>query len=164
MADPFRLRVLKNLTTALEEIAIADGYEHDLDGKVFRGRRLFGENDALPLISILEVPIPLDQIDADSTANPNKLGPWGLMIQGFVEDDPDNPTDPAYRLLADVQKRLMLERINGSRIGETLGFKAVYDLTLGGASVRPADDVSSKAYFWLNFSITVVEDLSDPYN
>ena len=45
----------------LKEISTANGYHTELNEQVYRGRVIFGENDPLPLASILEVPIPLDQ-------------------------------------------------------------------------------------------------------
>ena len=161
MPDPFRLKVMKALTLALEEIAVADGYQHDLAGRVYRGRVMFGERDPIPMLSILEVPLPLDQIVSprDATAS---AGGWDLMIQGFVEDDAKNPTDPAHRLLADVKKRLALEKRRVT-LGEVFGINAISGIRIGPGVVRPPDEVSAKAYFWLGLVIEMVEDLADPY-
>ena len=60
--EPLRLRVLKAMTNALKEISVDNGYHTDLNEQVYRGRVVYGENDPIPLVSILEVPIPLDQI------------------------------------------------------------------------------------------------------
>lgn len=161
MPDPFRLKVMKALTLALEEISVADGYQHDLAGRIYRGRVMFGERDPIPMLSILEVPLPLDQIVSprDATAS---AGGWDLMIQGFVEDDAKNPTDPAHRLLADVKKRLALEKRRVT-LGEVFGINAISGIRIGPGVVRPPDEVSAKAYFWLGLVIEMVEDLADPY-
>jgi hypothetical protein len=168
-ADPLRLRILKALTNALLEITPANGYRFDLGpdakwkrGKVFRGRLSFGEKDPLPMVSILEVPIPLEQIP-EAPDNPARKGPWELIVQGFVQDDPENPTDPAQHLMAAVVKRLAIEK-KRNRDFDILGMgDDVINLTLGVGVTRPPDDISSKAYFWLPIRLTVAEDLDNPY-
>lgn len=162
MNDPFRLRVLKALTAALEEINPAAGYQFDLTGKVFRGRDIFGDSDPLPMVSILEAIEEQAQITAPQ-ASPASTGPWELLIQGFVEDDFQNPTDPAHRLMAEVKKRLVQERIR-DRQYNILGMNGqVTDLKISHGVVRPPDEVSGKAYFWLRLTLEVVENLQDPY-
>jgi len=164
VSDPFRLKVLKALTLALEEITPANGYAFNLSGKVFRGRTSFGDNDPIPMVCILEAieqeqPGTVSMPAAASTAN----GPWALLIQGFVEDDPTNPTDPAHILMADVKKRLALERPR-ERQNNILGMGGrVHELKISPGVVRPPDDISGKAYFWLRVTLGMVENLSDPY-
>ena len=95
--------------------------------------------------------------------NTNQYGPWELIVQGFALDDYDNPTDPAHLLLADVKKRLMLEKRKiGSRTG-AFGVTEIQDVKLGPGVVRPPDETSSKAYFWLALTIEMVEDALNPY-
>jgi len=179
LPDPFRLVILKRITAALGEINGEDGgYHNDMrpfpatkpDGtefmqdRVFRGRVIFGEDDPLPMISLLEVVLPPDQYPS-SAPNPNRHGPWDLMIQGFVYDDPENPTDPAQYLLADVTKRLAQEMPKVyDDDGGIFGFRAITKLTLGVGVVRPPDEISAKAYFWLPITLDLVEDLSNPYD
>lgn len=163
MPDPFRLRVLKALTAALEEITPANGYEFDLSGKVFRGRGVFGDSDPLPLVSILEAIEEQPQLSSPP-AGAHSTGPWELLVQGFVEDDDlDNPTDPAHRLMAEVKKRLVEERVK-QRQYNILGMEGrVDELRMSPGVVRPADDISGKAYFWLRLTPVLVENLADPY-
>lgn len=168
--DPLRLRIQMALCEALREITIANGYKHDLDGaentpanKVFRGRAIFGEGDPLPMISILEPPLPPDQLPVPD-ASDRTSGRWEMIVQGFAQDDKKHPTDPAQRLVADVLKRLALEKRREATDHRVLGFKRIKRLILGPPVVRPPDDVvSSKAYFWLSISIDLAEDLTDPY-
>lgn len=160
--DPFRLRVLKALTAALQEITPANGYKHDLSSSVFRGRDLFGEDDPLPMVSILEATDEQDQVQSPRGSGDN-FGVWGLLIQGFAEDDPENPTDPAHYLMADVKKRLAIERQKGVSFN-ILGMGGLVDkLEFSPGIVRPADAYSAKAYFWLRLDLTVVEDVTKPY-
>ena len=165
-SEPLRLRVLKAMTAALKEISVDNGYHTDLDEKVFRGRVVFGENDPIPLISILEVPIPLDQIPPPPDSE-FSTGGWELMIQGFVDDDPENPTDPAHYFMADVKKRLAIEKRKALAMSAAEGIfglgNYVVGMRIGSGVVRPPDEISAKAYFWLTVTLDMAEDLADPY-
>lgn len=167
---PFRLKLLRRICDALHEIdGPLGGYCYNLlptpevPERVFRGRVVFGDDDPLPMISILEAVLPPDQFSAGAPDNPNRHGPWDLMIQGFVDDDHKNPTDPAQFLLADVVSRLAKERNKVYRGGGIFGFYNIERLDLGVGVVRPPDEISSKAYFWLPVTIVLVEDLTNPY-
>lgn len=163
MTDPTRLRLLKNLTAVLEGITVTNGYAHDLDGKVFRGRTLFSDDDPMPMVAILEAieqqaPVRSDPREAMSNS------PWELMIQGFAVDDRKNPTDPAHLLMADVKKAIALHKRNDPRSRDLLGMGGrVTDLKISPGVVRPADERSSHCYFWLKLSVSLVEDMADPY-
>lgn len=169
--DPFRLRVLKGLTGAITKVTPANGYKHDLSKSVFRGRSIYGESDPLPMISILEPPIPLEVImgKADNTKS---TGNWELLIQGFIDDDRENPSDPAYHLMGEVKRALVAEK-ERSRGMNIFGMgpqgdlgpseNRVLDLLIGQGSVRPADEVSAKGYFWLTITLKLAENLRDPY-
>jgi hypothetical protein len=164
--DPLRLRILKALTSEFEQIVAFDNgiTVETMAGKVFRGRDAFGPHDPLPMISILE---SVDEKKIEGSSSDMRPGSslqqsqWELLVQGFVEDDRKNPTDPAYRLLAKVKKRLAdLRKVKGN----VLGFgPAVTDLQFSAGIVRPADEVSEKAYFWMKVRMNVAEDHSDPY-
>lgn len=170
MADVLRIRILKKLQSVLEGI---DGATFgltdeagtalpDMRNRVKRGRLIFGDKDPIPMISILEVPIPLDQIVPPPDSSYSN-GTWELLIQGFAKDDPEYPTDPAHVLMAATKKRLVEEK-KRNRDFQILGMgKHITDLRVGAGVVRPPDEVSAKAYFWLNLSLDIVEDLDDPF-
>lgn len=163
LPDPFRLRVLKALTATLEDITSDNGYRFDLKGKVFRGRDIFGDSDPLPMVSILEAIEEKAQLPAPHAGH-QSTGPWELLLQGFVEDDYLNPTDPAHALMAEVKRRLAEER-KRDRHYAILGMDGkVTDLKMSHGVVRPPDEVSGKAYFWLRLTLEVVENLADPYS
>lgn len=164
MKEPFRLRVLKALAAALEEIGPASGYQFDLAGRVFRGRDMFGDNDPVPMLCILEC---VEQTTPLESRQPPSSGliasSWDLQVQGFVDDDFDNPTDPGHWLMAEVKRRLAAERVR-DRQYNILGMGGrVTELKFSPGIVRPADELSGKAYFWLRVTVTVVENLLDPY-
>lgn len=176
---PFRLRLGMAITDTLKAIAPVDGYHFDLrdfdpgDGatmsRVYRGRAWFGDTDPIPMVSILEAVNPADElmeVPVDMTAGEFD---WSLIVQGFVSDDPENPTDPAYWLERDVRTALGREKRRmkpNSHSPDPFGASTwqipgcgVIGMTLGLGVIRPADDVSSKAYFWLPLTLRLVEAL-----
>ncbi|MDX0622906.1 hypothetical protein GOD54_23690 [Sinorhizobium medicae] len=163
-AEPFRLRVLKNLTAALEEISKENGYHFDLAGAVFRGRDTFSHNDPIPMLSILESILEKEQLSSPPVGI-HQSGPWELLIQGWTEDDECNPTDPGQYLMADVKQRLVMERQRGRQRGyDILGMEGkITDIKFSTGVVRPPDEVSSKAYFWLKLELVMVENLLEPF-
>lgn len=173
LTNPLRLEIQKRLCDILREITPGNGYVYDLSGaegtednRLFRGRSIFGEGDPLPMVSVLESPIPLDQIPAPEDSGYNSGG-WELMVQGFVEDDKLNPTDPAQVLMADVKKRLALESKKVSAMRDEDGplglLRHVTRIVVGTGTVRPPDEISAKAYFWLLIVLDIVEDVTEPY-
>jgi hypothetical protein len=171
VADVFRLQILKALTASLEATDLTDFGVYASDGvtlltsmvgRVFRGRIAFGDDDPLPMLSVLEVPIPLDQIVSPEDSS-YSAGTWELLIQGFAVEDAIHPTDPAHVLMAAVKKRLAYEK-RRNRSFQILGFKALRDMRIGAGVVRPPDEISSRAYFWLNLSLDITEDLLEPFD
>lgn len=171
MADPFRLRVVKNLTALLAAQDSNSGFNFNLTDAVFRGRNVFGEDDPLPMVSILETPIAAEQLPPPPEHAHVSTGDWDLLIQGFVKDDKKHPTDPAYLLAADVVQKLAAEkkrveterRMKGKIQTPLLGEKGVLDIFIGSPVHRPPDDVSAKTYFWLQIRLRIAENLEDPY-
>lgn len=179
---PFKLRVLRAMTAAIKTVTVDNGYVSDLadyDGdddvtlsRVFRGRAWFGEDDPLPMVSVLEGVSPADEVDQEPPVD-TSTGEydWSLLVQGFVADDPANPTDAAYVLMADVRQRLAVEKTRkapGTQqpdpFGLGLGGKnRITKLSIGSGVVRPADDISSRAYFWLTVVLRIVDNASTPY-
>ena len=178
---PFKLRALTALTAALKEITPANGYVCDLadfdpgDGvttaRVYRGRAWYGETDPIPLLSVLEGVSPADEVAEPPASGTVAEYDWPLLVQGFVDDDADNPTDPAYILMADVRRRIAEEnkrKAAGTHMPDPLGLgltgkNRIVELSVGPGVVRPADDVSSKAWFWLTVTCRVVDNAAEPY-
>lgn len=159
---PFRLRVLRALTALIEGVNPGAGYHHDLRGVVFRGRDTFGPEDPLPMISILEAPIPLETLISRNT-NTGSGGEWELLIQGFTPDDPLNPTDPGHHLMAEVKAVLAKEKQKERGRNLLNQGNRIMEIRIGQGSVRPADEASDKAFFWLTLTLKMGEELADPY-
>jgi len=179
---PFRTRVKMALTDALAEITPAAGYITDLsptvhdDGqpmrRVTRGRAFFGDGDPLPMVAILERPDPSMEAGDPPQGARVHTSLWELLVQGFARDEGEDPTDEADALLADVKRRLAVERerraVNG-RFPDPLGLgdrhakNRVEELSFGTGVVRPADEISAKAYFWLGVRLKLIEDPLFPF-
>ncbi len=170
MSDPFRLRVLKNLTALLEAIPVTMVDNNgdpvvSMAGRVFRGREHFGDDDPLPMISILEPPLAIERVP-NQPDNPKVNGEWDLMLQGWVVDDKDHPCDPAYVLVAHVMQALGQHRKNARTRGNTNYLNqglAVEELRIGAPVVRPADYPSANACFYLLLTLKIVEDMTNPF-
>lgn len=164
-----RLAVLVALTAHLEGINEDNGFRHNLKGNVYRGRTLFGDEfkARLPFLSILEGKSSDYGINANDEQTKRK-DDWVLLVQGFSRDDPRNPTDPAYLLLADVEKRLS-QLIATDESGNPQ-FPAIFrlggmiaTLTLAQPIVRPPEaGVSDTAFFYLPIRVCIDVDICNP--
>lgn len=162
-----KLQVLIALCEHLRGIRPENGYDIDISQAVFRGRATFGDDDPIPMISILENP----RQDGTKTAATNgvvRSQQWSLLMQGWSADDDENPTDPAYEFLYDVERRLseitQTEPISGRPVDKDIYLLGglISNLTVGDAVVRPPEpQVSSKAFFFLPISILLVSTLGD---
>lgn len=170
----FRLRVLQALTETLKGVEFSVGAETfsmadytDVAGRaaerVFRGRARFGDSDPQPMLSILE-DFKAPETQLGPMANTKGYFPFPILIQGFIKDDPNHPTDPAYPFAAAVMKVLADERAKTYNI---LGFGAempcVTELKMSAPVIRPPDgEISTVAFFYLTLTLTLVEDFQDP--
>lgn len=172
MTDSRQLDILKRLTAHLEGITVAAGYEFDLAGRVFRGRRLYGESDPIPMLSIVEHLDPDIVINTAGDNNRLRQETWILLVQGWVDSAKDQfPTDEAYQLKAAVMKRLFrlidIRPEDGTPLFPSeymLGVyhKSISDISVGPGIVSgPREGVSSKAFFYLPVGVGLITDLSD---
>ena len=166
MADSKRLHILKLLTAHLEGVTPANGYGHDLTGRVSRGLWRISDETPLPWVNIVENLNP----DRDPLETDERLlqrDSWILLINGWVDTDEQDvyPTDKAHALMADVKKRL------SAIISPGPPHSPNADYMLGGVIegfavepgvVRPPDESSTTAFFFLRVVVEVVEHLDDP--
>lgn len=175
MANSNRLEIMKRLSGILSGIFPDNdpAYEFDLRNRVFRGRTSMttgGDEDQRPAISILEPKTVNPGTFADDLALYRK-DRWVILIQGWVgqkDHDPNNPTDAAYRLAADVEKCLS-GIVSTGPTGQPLN-QGVFMLggriaaiELSQPTVRPAEDgFSDRAYFYLPIALTLASNISQP--
>lgn len=169
MADPKRLVILKAICAHLEAtVRVSRGANFDLAGQVFRGRMVFGEDEPLPAVSILDAVNVDSELKPDRAAGSVQTEKYTLLVQGWAPDDRQNPTDPAHRLMADVKKALAL--FMDPRSSTTYRMPApgapgglILSCGIEPGTVRPPDQVSSRAYFFLRFTVALKESLADPF-
>lgn len=166
MADytkmPRRLYILRALTDHLRTITPANGYQHDLSEAVFRGRSQFGSGDPIPMLSILQSPRNEEPLPTPGQGTGHH-GPLELLLQGFVGDDFDHPTDPAEMLLADV--KLALGRLKDKiALAPKMHWHGIEGIEIDQGVCRPPDgEISAVAFFWLSVRLQYTDNVADPY-
>jgi len=176
---PLKLRILRAVTDSIKTVTVANGYGHDLGDfvdssrddeltpRVYRGRAWFGDGDPLPMISILEGKNPADFVAEPPATTTVSEYDWSIIVQGFVNDDKVNPTDPAYHLMADVRRCLAAEAKRKDLMGmqTPFGFTSnrISRVVVGPGVIRPADDTSAQAYFWFTLTLRIIDNPSTPY-
>jgi hypothetical protein len=179
MPEPVKLAILKALVSGLKTITPANGYVSDLsdfdpgDGnytaRVYRGRAFFGDGDPIPMVSVLEAASETDLINDMVADTPTTEYFWPLVIQGWVQDSPQNPTDPVYPLLADVRRYLatQMPRRDGTGQRQIFGLDELTyglgGLRIGSGTVRPANELSAYAGFHLMLELRIVDKADAPY-
>lgn len=177
MPDAFRLRLMKGITEALKQITPANGYTHDLSDytdsagrtaeRVFRGRDVFGQNDPLPMLAILEDPRAPEAFNG-STTSAKAQNTFRVLIQGFVRDDKNHPLDPAYALAAEAIKVIAVAKAANSGIlglNQKMRSPCVTSVQIGQPVHRPGkDEVSEHAYFLFGLTLLLAEDLENPFS
>lgn len=179
MLECYRLNVLKKLTAHLELMNPDDGFSGavaglDLRTKVHRGRLLFGDNDPVPMLSIVEFPRPGAGTYADNEET-TRSAEWPLVLQGWCENDTQNPSDPAYNLMADVVQQLSKINVKDSAYyllgkpdpSDPLAAVRNYNIAgirLGPGVVRPPEgQLSTHAFFYLPIWVKLAEISNKPY-
>lgn len=163
MADSKRLRVLKALCAHME---LTSGYEGI---KVHRGKSIISALELADTMSILEVPRP---IPSDGVGHNNLVRKpfWPLYLQGWPKDDKENPSDPAYAMVAAAEKRLsrLIDVDDTSGLprypSEYLLGGELLSLTIGDPVVRPPSEeaASRLAMFILPLTLEIVTDVRNP--
>lgn len=167
MADCKRLEILKALTEHLRTITPANGYQHDLSAtnRVIRGRKFIASTEPLPLVSILENlnPDRLPSPVGNSGVGKRVKFDMNVLVQGWAEDDKANPTDAAYNLMADVRKAIAQIGDHDNKPAAHLLGGLVEEVRMEAGTVRPPEQSSDLAFFWMHVILVVSEYTADPY-
>lgn len=171
--DTKQLDILKALTTHIEGVTPGNGYDFDLTSAVFRGRAIFGDDDVLPMVAILEAlrPEDIQEISVAGEQSVMRSEKWLLLVQGFVNKDELHPTDTAYQLMGAVQHRL--GRLIATRQDsgdptypdEYLLGRKITSLAVGpGAVSGPRPEIAtSHSFFYLPLAVGMVVDQTNPF-
>lgn len=144
-------------------------YSFDLSRSVYTGKMLFGTEVRYPAVAILEAPQVIPGLFAGDRGRKDQIQ---LLVQGFADSEADgeDPTEPAYELMAAVEVRL--QRVNAMKKG-TMVPEHPTDYLLGGlldgfvinkGVVRPPEEkVSAKTYFYLPVTAFTAVEVGNPY-
>ena len=163
MADTKRLLLLKSLCNyLLTEIKTANGYNFDL-AAAYRGKKNFGKEVKLPAIAVLENfnPDRLPETIGGVVGTKHKYDQI-YLINGWAEGgDVEQEEDSAHLLMGDVKQALGKLLVPRNQSGFFDGLANTLSIEPG--VVRPPDEQSEKAYFWMRIRLEVVEKVGDPY-
>lgn len=186
-ADSKQLVILKAITAHLEGLVLAvpapvpefgplpeppdPPVSWPLAGRVFRGKTVFGAEETGPFLSLLEGRRP-DQGPLETREDGLlRNEDWPLLVQGFMDDDPDSPLDNLYRLKGIVEERLaMLVAVNpGTGLPSHpeiyLAGGLLLDLKIGPGSVLPATpQTGGTEAFYLPCVARFAADVAAPFN
>lgn len=102
MPDSVAQQIFNALTTRLEQITVANGYNNDPE--IFKGRRSFTWRVGSPVRITVWSPEAsppeerhAERIDVSLT----------VMVEGFAEDGGTNPFDTALKMIADIKKAVL---------------------------------------------------------
>lgn len=157
MADSKRLQILKALTTHLETLV-----NYDVEGKVWRGRTRPADESDQPFICMFEMPPEYE----DRADNLVRSMPWYIGLQGYIRPDKTHPTDPAHNFMAEVKQKLgeLANDGGADRPGEKFMLGGlVEDIEVDGGMCFEADETTNCCYFALKLTLTIAENLGDPY-
>lgn len=162
MADSKQLTILKRLTTHLQGITPGNGYDVDLSAAVYRGVTRFGSDQPLPFVSILESLRPDSRPREAGLENLTREDTWELLVQGWVDENRQFPTDQLYQLKAAVEKRLAGIVVAGNPAYRLGGL--ITGLRIGPGVVRAATPQPGGAEaFYLPLWVFYVINLADPF-
>ncbi|MDC8457823.1 hypothetical protein [Marinobacter sp. DS40M6] len=157
MADSKRLTILKALTEHLEATP-----DYALTGKVWRGRNRPAQESHQPFLILFEMP---PEFEERADRQVQKM-PWYIGIQGYVEPDKTHPTDPAHQFMAAIKQQIGKLLDDGgaqSPPPEYMLNDLVEDIRLDGGMCFEPDETTNCCFFAMKLTLTVVENLGDPY-
>ena len=167
--DTKQFVILKRLTTLLEGVTPANGYDFDLTGKVFRGKLVFGAQEATPFVSIVEFPRPDTAPIEGGAERLKRLEEWELQVQGWTKTTQANPTDELYGLKGAIEHRLArmmaVDNINKPLYPEDYRLGRIIDRArIGPGVVRAATpQTAGTEALYLPLIIHYTANIADPW-
>ena len=157
MADSKRLQILKALTTHLEGV---EGF--DITNKVWRGRQRPADESQTPFLLMFEMPPEYE----DRADRQMRSMPWYVGLQGYITPDRYHPTDPAHQFMAAVKQKLgeLVDEGGAGMPGPNYMLGGlVEDIEVDGGMCFEADETTNCCFFALKLTLTIAENLGDPY-
>lgn len=138
------------LTTKLETILIANGFETDIGARVFRGKASINI-EHLPCIVLVE-----EHDNVIEVKQTQAVVEQHYVIEGHAECDPDYPNDTAHLILADLKRAVFSgDRTFGNAVKPS-GLKYVT------RAIGIREDGSKICAASIEISMLFVEDMLNP--
>lgn len=149
--------IAEYLTTVLESIRTADGYNTDIGATVFRGR-LKHDEDRIPYSVLIEgEDRPTESENMRDTAITQDF-----VLGAYLECDPDNPNDAAHAAIKDIKKAVFSSDLARRPVaGARGGNGRVKSLSYKGKDIGPRADGKAIVFAVVHITVTFAEDLLD---
>lgn len=151
--------IAAHITSILQTITTANGYNTNIGQTVYRGR-LKHDEDRVPYAVLIEgEDRPADHRDVRDV----KVA-QDYVIGGYVACDPDNPNDAAHAVIKDIKKAIFTSDLAwqppapGSR---GIGQGRVKSLIYRGRDIGPRADGKAIVFAVVHITVEFAEDLTD---
>jgi hypothetical protein len=100
--DSHEKKIVAAIYDRLGAILIAEGFNTDAGLKRYRGRVNFDEHFGFPVVTVVEQDSELQE----RLAARSRIA-LTVSVEGICESDPDNPSDAAHDLVADIESAVL---------------------------------------------------------
>lgn len=148
--------IAEYLTTVLEGIRTADGYNTDIGNLVFRGR-LKHDEDRVPYCVLIEGEDRPEENDGGRT---DVTLTQDFVLGAYVLCNADNPNDAAHLAIKDIKKAVFSSDLARKQVaGARGGNGRVKKLSYRGKDIGPRADGKNIVFAVVHISVTFAEDL-----
>lgn len=150
--------IAEYLTTVLQGISIAEGYNTDIGATVFRGR-LKHDEDRVPYCVLIEGE---DRPQENDGGRLDVTLEQDFVLGAYVHCDVDNPNDAAHRAIKDIKKAVFSSDLARRPVAGARGANGrVAKLSYRGKDIGPRADGKNIVFAVVHISVTFAEDLTD---
>lgn len=142
------------LSSRLQAITVANGYQTDIGLKVMRGRKRLDASH-LPCAVLVEKDDKVNSMSNGPRARKAKIT-QPFVLEGHATCDPDNPNDTGHKIIADIKRAMFSTTMPQGRDG------LVYTLDYVGRSIAPREDGIDVVSAAVEVSVEYIETLGEP--
>lgn len=150
--------IAEYLTTVLQGIRTADGYNTDIGATVYRGR-LKHDEDRVPYCVLIEGE---DRPQENDGGRLDVTLEQDFVLGAYVLCDVDNPNDAAHLAIKDIKKAVFSSDMARRPVAGARGANGrVVKLSYRGKDIGPRADGKNIVFAVVHISVTFAEDLLD---
>ena len=150
--------IAEYLTTVLQGISIAGGYNTDIGAAVFRGR-LKHDEDCVPYCVLIEGE---DRPEENDGGRLDLTLAQDFVLGAYVHCDVDNPNDAAHLAIKDIKKAVFSSDLARRQVaGARGGNGRVKKLSYRGKDIGPRADGKNIVFAVVHITVVFAEDLLD---